>query len=153
MYARLVRALPLALLCAACERSSPAAVGDAQLLPGSTLAAADGAPPDGVNGAAVNRLPAAFPRDIPIPTGLVAQSVQSEHAGSYMALFTGDLDPDSVHRTFEQQLVAQGWTIDKTRGDGPEYGLFAEKGDRIATVIATRIDGKLHVELGVYGGD
>lgn len=156
MVARLVRALPLALLVAvsACKRSETAAV--ALPVPGlvQPAAASGGGPPSpNGDGEAVGLMPTSFPRDIPIPDGLVAKSVQSEHAGSYVALFTGDLEPDTVHERFERLLVAEGWTIDRSRGAGPEYGLFAEKDDRIATVIATRIEGKLHVELGVYGGD
>ena len=83
--------------------------------------------------------------------GLVAESVQSEHAGSYVALFTGELDPDAVHRFFAKTLEEHGWVIDKSRVDGAEYGLLAQKDQRIATVIATRLDGRLHVELGVSG--
>lgn len=97
-------------------------------------------------------LPPAFPHDIPIPEGLEAKSVQSEHAGSYAALFTGDLEPEAVYRFFIEHLEDEGWTIDKVQGVGPEYGLFASKGGRITTVISTLIDGRLHVELGVSGG-
>ncbi len=97
-------------------------------------------------------LPAAFPHDIPIPAGLVAKSVQSEQAGSYVAIFTGELEPDAVYRFFTERLIAEGWTIDKAHGAGTELGLLATKGERITTVISTRIDGQLHVELGVSGG-
>ena len=157
MVARLVRALPLALLAlaSACERSAPA-VGQAQAAPAPEPLplAEDGPPPDpvGLEAEEVALLPASFPRDIPLPEGLVPQSVQSEHAGSYVALFTGELEPEVVYEFFAKRLAAEGWTIDKSRGAGPEYGLFAQKDQRIATVIATRLDGKLHVELGVYGG-
>ncbi len=96
-------------------------------------------------------LPAAFPHDIPIPAGLTARSVVSEHAGSYAALFTGDLDPEEVYRFFNRNLIAEGWTIDKAQGVGPEFGLFASKNGRITTVKSTRINGVLHVELGVSG--
>jgi hypothetical protein len=171
MVARLIRALPLVALVAvtACERNEPAlnealAASPSAALPAEapTNAPADQAPtnapldepsPNGVDDGHPNLLPASFPHDIPIPAGLVAQSVQSEHAGSYVALFTGEREPDVVYRDFEERLTAEGWTIDKARAGGPEYGLFAQKQDRLATVIATRIDGKLHVELGVYGGD
>lgn len=155
MPARLVRALPLALWFAAsaCERSELAAVPTPALVEPAAAAAAEEASPNGVGTEPVNLLPASFPRDIPIPEGLIAKSVQSEHAGSYVALFSGELEPDAVHRFFAEKLAAEGWTIDKSKGVGPDFGIFAEKDERIATVIATRIDGKLHVELGVYGGD
>ena len=97
-------------------------------------------------------LPAAFPHDIPIPAGLTARSVLSEHAGSYAAIFTGDLDPEDVYHFFNDHLIAEGWTIDKAQVGGHEFGLLASKGSRITTVICTRIDGALHVELGVSGG-
>jgi len=159
MVPRLVRALPLALLAfaSACDRSAPA-LGQAQAAPAPAPEPAplaeDGPPPDrvGTEAEEVALLPTSFPRDIPLPEGLVPQSVQSEHAGSYVALFTGELEPEVVYEFFAKRLAAEGWTIDKTRGAGPEYGLFAQKDQRIATVIATRLDGKLHVELGVYGG-
>jgi len=156
MSARLVRALLLALLVAAgaCKRSEAPAAAPPPV--DAAAAPAEGAPvsPNGDGPAAPSGvLPATFPRDIPIPEGLVTRSVQSERPGSYVALFTGDLEPDAVHELFEKLLLEEGWTIDRSRGAGPEYGLFAEKDDRITTVIATRIDGKLHVELGVYGGD
>jgi hypothetical protein len=155
MHARLVRILALAALvpllgCGSDERArsgSPAGAGD--------VAAEPTPKPNGVGGPGSEHhasLPAAFPRDIPIPDGLVAKSVDSEHAGSYVAIFTGDLDPEAVYEFFSARLVAEGWTIDKALGAGPELGIFASKGPRIATVICTRIDGRLHVELGVFGG-
>jgi len=157
MHARLIRALALAALVSwtACGRSENAPVATEP-----EAGAVGHEPPadpsqNGVAGAAPVRhgaLPASFPRDIPIPEGLTAKSVQSEHAGSYIALFTGDLEPEAVYRFFSEHLAAQGWSIDKAHGAGPEYGLFARKDERITTVITTRIDGRLHVELGVYGG-
>jgi hypothetical protein len=145
MPARLVRAVSLALWVAAsaCERSEPPQVATPTIVSPAAAAVED----------RTSLLPATFPRDIPIPEGLVAKSVQSEHAGSYVALFSGELEPDAVHRFFSERLADEGWTIDKSKGVGPEFGIFAEKDERIATVIATRIDGKLHVELGVFGGD
>jgi hypothetical protein len=161
MHARLSRLLALAALIslAACGRSDDAQAV-AESAPGTERVAASAAPPvspspNGVANAEPDRpgaLPASFPRDIPIPEGLEAQSVQSEHAGSYVALFSGDIAPEDVYRFFSERLVAEGWTIDKAHGSGPEYGLFASKDDRITSVICTRIDGKLHVELGVNGG-
>lgn len=157
MHARLIRPLALAALVAwtACGRSENAPVEP----DGNAVAAeAPPAPAASQNGVAVaaparqGALPASFPRDIPIPEGLTAKSVQSEHAGSYIALFTGDLEPEAVYRFFSEHLAAEGWSIDKAHGAGPEYGIFARKEERIATVISTRIDGRLHVELGVYGG-
>ncbi len=155
MLARLVRALPLALLsvASACKRSEPATVGVPELVESAAPAAADAASANGVDAKTVSLIPAGFPRDVPIPAGLVATSVQSENAGSYVALFTGELEPEGVHERFARLLTEEGWTIDRARSLGPEFGLFASKGERIATVIATRLDGKLHVELGIYGGD
>ena len=146
MHARLIRALALAALVSwtACGRSENAPAV-AEPTADSTERAAPS--PNGVAGAASSRygaLPASFPRDIPIPEGLTAKSVQSEHAGSYIALFTGDLEPEAVYRYFSEHLAAEGWSIDKAHGAGPEYGLFARKDERIATVISTRIDGRLH---------
>lgn len=164
MHARLIRALALAALVSwtACGRSETAVsevdprVADPSVI--STEPPPPPAPPaspNGVDGAAPVRhgaLPASFPRDIPIPDGLTAKTIQSEHAGSYVALFTGDLEPEAVYEFFAEHLASEGWSIDKAHGAGPEYGLFARKDERITTVISTRIEGRLHVELGVYGG-
>jgi hypothetical protein len=155
MHARLVAILALATLISstACGQSEREQV-DAEPL-ASEVSAGLPPPPNGVAAPPAERhdaLPASFPHDIPIPGGLIAKTVESEHAGSYLAIFTGDLEPDAVYEFFSEHLVAKGWTIDKARGAGSELGLFARKGDRIATVISTRIDGKLHVELGVNGG-
>jgi hypothetical protein len=159
MRARLIRPLALAALIAlvACGRSDEAETTPKPDSASQADAAASdsGASPNGVAAGEIDHsgvLPASFPRDIPIPEGLQATSVQSEHAGSYIALFGGDLSPEDVYRFFSERLVAEGWTIDKANGAGPEYGLFASKDDRITTVICTRIDGRLHVELGVNGG-
>jgi predicted small lipoprotein YifL len=159
MHARLIRPLALAALIAlaACGRSDEAktALETDPATPAGTATPDASASPNGVASGEPDRsgvLPASFPRDIPIPDGLRASSVQSEHAGSYVALFGGDLSPEDVYRFFSERLVAEGWTIDKANGAGPEYGLFASKDDRITTVICTRIDGRLHVELGVNGG-
>lgn len=159
MHARLIRPLALAALIAlaACGRSDEAKTA-AQAAPAGDPATASSGSSASPNGVAAGEpdlsgvLPASFPRDIPIPEGLQAKSVQSEHAGSYIALFGGDLSPEDVYRFFSERLVAEGWTIDKANGSGPEYGLFASKDDRITTVICTRVDGRLHVELGVNGG-
>jgi len=156
MHARLVIMLALAAAlsttaCGSDERGAAEPVPRASELAaaGSSTAA------NGVETPAPERhdaLPASFPRDIKIPTGLIALSVNSENAGSYVALFTGDLDPEVVYAFFSEHLASEGWRIDKALGAGQELGIFASKGPRIATVIATRIHGRLHVELGVSGG-
>ena len=155
MHARLVTILALAALISstACGRSERAQA-DIEL-PVRDVAAEVSPPQNGDDGPVAERhdaLPASFPHDIKIPAGLIAKSVESENAGSYVALFTGDLDPEAVYKFFSAHLLAEGWRIDKANGVGPELGIFASKGDRIATVICTRIDGRLHVELGVSGG-
>jgi len=155
MHPRLIRALALAALFSwtACGRSEHAPVDVASQV--SPVAADASPPPNGVAPAVAEperALPASFPRDIQIPEGLSAKSLQSDHAGSYIALFTGDLEPEAVYRYFSEHLVAEGWTIDMAHGAGPEFRLLASKDDRIASVISTRIDGRLHVELGVNGG-
>jgi hypothetical protein len=155
MHARLVTILALAALisstaCGQSERGEAVAERAAH-----DVAAEAAPPPNGVGGPAAQRsdaLPASFPHDIKIPAGLVARTVESQHAGSYVAIFTGDLDPEAVYAFFTEHLVAEGWTIDKAQGSGSELGIFASKGERIATVICTRIDGRLHVELGASGG-
>ncbi len=155
MHARLVTKLALAVLisstaCGQNEREP----NDAER-PVRDVAAEASPPPNGVERPSAERndaLPASFPQDIKIPAGLVAKTVDSENAGSYVAIFTGDLDPEVVYEFFSEHLLAEGWQIDKAQGAGPELGIFARKGSRIATVIATRIDGRLHVELGVSGG-
>jgi hypothetical protein len=90
-----------------------------------------------------------LPADVAIPEGLRATSVSTQQVGAVVALFTGDLAPDEVATSFESSLRAQGWTIDSSREGGPELGLLARKQGRIATVVATRLSGKLHVELGL----
>jgi hypothetical protein len=158
MHARLVTILALAALISstACGQSERAPSDASPAPPGAKDVAAEASPPqNGVEQPAAERhdaLPASFPHDIEIPQGLVAKSVESEHAGSYVAIFTGDMDPDTVYKFFSEHLAADGWMIDKALGVGPELGIFASKGDRLATVICTRIDGRLHVELGVSDG-
>ena len=155
MHARLVIMLALATLL-----WTPACGSDERVVAdpangGLDVAAEPSPPENGVETPAAERhdaLPTSFPRDIKIPAGLIAISVNSENAGSYVALFTGSLDPEVVYAFFSEHLTAEGWRIDKALGAGKELGIFASKGSRIATVIATRIDGRLHVELGVSGG-
>jgi hypothetical protein len=91
-----------------------------------------------------------LPDDIPIPNGLHSVSVTSEEPGSLVALFTGELDPDSVVSQFSDGLRTSGWAIDDSRSRGDERGVFAHKEQRIASVVVTRLSGKLHVELGVW---
>jgi hypothetical protein len=91
-----------------------------------------------------------LPEDIPIPDGLHATSVESGEPGSLVAVFTGDLDPDDATRLFADGLRGQGWSIDDSRTRGAELGLIASKKQRIASVVITRLSGKLHVELGVW---
>jgi hypothetical protein len=91
-----------------------------------------------------------LPDDIPVPEGLRTTSVTSAEPGSVVALFTGDLEPADVARTFADGLRSHGWTIDDSRSQGSDLGLFARKKERIASVVVTRLSGKLHVELGVW---
>src|SRR5262249_20950708 len=91
-----------------------------------------------------------LPDDIPIPVGLLSVSVNSEEPGSLVALFTGDADPDAVAREFTDGLRTSGWAIDESHSRGDERGVFAHKEQRIASVVVTRLSGKLHVELGVW---
>jgi hypothetical protein len=93
--------------------------------------------------------PSGLPEDLPIPEGLKTVSISSEEPGSTTALFTGDLEPDDVAKSFAEGLRKRGWSIDETRG-GAEHGLLARKQQRIASVVVTRLSGKLHVELGVW---
>jgi hypothetical protein len=90
-----------------------------------------------------------LPEDLPIPDGLKAILVSSDEPGSTTALFTGDLDPDDVARSFAEGLRKTGWSIDESRG-GSELGLLARKDQRVASVVVTRLSGKLHVELGLW---
>lgn len=93
--------------------------------------------------------PEGLPEDLPIPDGLKPVLVSSDEPGSTTALFTGDLDPDDVARSFAEGLLKSGWTIDESKG-GAELGLLARKHERIASVVVTRLSGKLHVEVGVW---
>lgn len=91
-----------------------------------------------------------LPDDIPIPDGLRTTSVSSDEPGSLVVLFTGDLEPDEVARVFAEGLRSHGWSIDESAKKGDDLGLFARKEQRIASVVVTRLSGKLHVELGVW---
>jgi hypothetical protein len=93
--------------------------------------------------------PEGLPEDLPIPDGLKTILVTSDEPGSTTALFTGDLDPDDVARSFAEGLRKTGWSIDESRG-GSELGLLARKNQRVASVVVTRLSGKLHVEVGVW---
>ena len=93
--------------------------------------------------------PSGLPEDLPIPDGLKTVSVTSEEPGSTIALFTGDLEPDDVARSFAEGLRKTGWSIDESRR-GAELGMLARKKQRVASVVVTRLSGKLHVELGVW---
>jgi hypothetical protein len=91
-----------------------------------------------------------LPDDIPIPDGLHSVTVTSEAPGSLVALFTGDADPEAVASQFAEGLRKSGWAIDESHSRGEERGVFAHKEQRIASVVVTRLSGKLHVELGVW---
>jgi hypothetical protein len=135
-------ALGPALACGRSEGNAPPSQA------GSDSGEQAGAPGDGSpDGPALT--PEGLPEDLPIPDGLKAVLVSSDEPGSTTALFTGDLDPDDVARSFADGLRKTGWSIDETRG-GSEQGLLARKKDRVASVVVTRLSGKLHVELGVW---
>jgi len=90
------------------------------------------------------------PDDIPIPTGLRSLSVTSIQPGSLVALYTGDLEPEEVAKGFADGLKRTGWSIDQSRSSGSDLGLLASKDQRTASVVVTRLSGRLHVELGVW---
>ncbi|HTO53215.1 MAG TPA: hypothetical protein VMR50_07495 [Myxococcota bacterium] len=91
-----------------------------------------------------------LPADVPIPPGLHTVTVTSEAPGSVVAILTGELEPEEVARVFAEGLRSQGWTIDESHPKGTDLGLFARKDQRIASVVVTRLAGKLHVELGLW---
>ncbi len=105
---------------------------------------------DAAAAAETSQVVSGLPDDIPIPDGLRTTSVTSDEPGSLVALFTGDLEPDQVARVFADGLKKQGWAIDQSGRPGGELGVFARKQQRIASVVVTRLSGKLHVELGVW---
>ncbi|MFI5315210.1 MAG: hypothetical protein ACHQ6T_05895 [Myxococcota bacterium] len=126
---------------ASANRAGDSAPADASPLPASATDGDGALPP-----AALGSLPA----DIPIPDGLHPTSVESAEPGSLVAIFTGELEPDDAARLFAEGLRGQGWSIDDSRTRGDDLGLFASKKQRIASVVITRLSGKLHVELGVW---
>jgi hypothetical protein len=91
-----------------------------------------------------------LPADVPVPPGLHTVSVTSEAPGSLVAILTGELEPEEVARVFAEGLRSQGWTLDESHARGGDLGLFARKDQRIASVVVTRLSGKLHVELGLW---
>jgi hypothetical protein len=133
-------------LASACGRSD-GTTGASQPSPGSADEVAD---PLAEAAAELPRLaPSGLPEDLPIPDGLKTVSITSEEPGSTTALFTGDLEPDDVAKSFADGLRKTGWTIDESR-TGAELGLLARKKERVTSVVVTRLSGKLHVELGVW---
>lgn len=150
------RPLLVSLALAALVSGSACGCGDRAARPESPgdSSAAEPVSPNGVRdpvsldfaGPDLRRLPA----DIPIPDGLRATSVSSTEPGSLVALFTGDAEPDEVARGFADGLRKEGWSIDESHKRGDDLGLFARKQQRIASVVVTRLSGKLHVELGVW---
>ena len=91
-----------------------------------------------------------LPDDIPVPNGLRSMSVTSIEPGSLVVLLTGELEPEDVARGFADGLRRSGWSIDESRSTGSELGLLARKDQRMASVVVTRLAGRLHVELGVW---
>jgi hypothetical protein len=104
----------------------------------------------GAAAAQVSAEPERLPPDVPIPPGLHATTVSSEQPGSQVAVLTGDLDPAEVAKVFADGLREAGWTIDESHARDGDLGLFAHKDRRIASVVVTRLGGKLHVELGLW---
>jgi len=137
-------ALAFSSACGCGDRSQSAKRGADSVTPAAQSA-------DGAAAAAETSASAlGVPEDIPIPEGLRPTSVTSEEPGSLVALFTGDLEPDDVARGFADGLRDQGWAINESGRKGGELGVFARKKQRIASVVVTRLSGKLHVELGVW---
>jgi len=152
MRRRLLVSLALAALvwgtaCGCGERAASAKhPGDSgETPPPSERSAGDASAGDLSNGGVQG-----VPDDIPIPEGLRATAVTSDEPGSMVALFTGDLEPDDVARVFAEGLRSHGWSIDESGKKGEELGVFARKKERIASVVVTRLSGRLHVELGVW---
>jgi len=145
MQGPLVRRLAfMALVYAvACGRSERAVDAPMAALPAAIPAVP---PPVGEGADGAEPLPA----DIPIPDGLRSVSVTATQPGALVALFTGDLDPEEVARGFAEGLKGAGWSVDQSRSTGSDLGLLARKDQRTASVVVTRLSGRLHVELGVW---
>ena len=152
MGRRVLRWLALAALSygAACGRGdrrveAPLVSLPAARAPIGVPASVSGGPVPGSEG-----VPDDIPVDIHIPAGLHSTSISSTEPGSLVALFTGDLDPEDVAHQFADSLRGAGWLIDQSRTTGTDLGLLAHKDQRMASVVVTRLGGKLHVELGVW---
>lgn len=144
-----MRRLFVSLALAALASGSACGCGDRSQATRATDSLAHAPESEAANGEASQ--PAnGLPEDIPIPDGLRPTSVTSEEPGSLVALFTGDLEPDDVARIFAKGLRDQGWATNESGRRGGELGVFAKKKERIASVVVTRLSGKLHVELGVW---
>lgn len=138
-------ALVYAPACGRNERTAeaPLAALPAELTPDSDH---DAAPVGGGGRADAERVP----EDIPVPRGLRSLSVNSTEPGALVAVYTGDLDPEEVAKGFADGLKRTGWSIDESRSTGSDLGLLARKDQRMASVVVTRLSGRLHVELGVW---
>jgi hypothetical protein len=133
------------------------ACGRTERAPEAPLAALPPAPDSGLDSDHDGAVPAddtkkeeRVPDDIPIPTGLRSLSVTSMEPGSLVALYTGELEPEEVAKGFADGLKRTGWSIDESRSTGSDLGLLARKDQRMASVVVTRLSGRLHVELGVW---
>lgn len=104
--------------------------------------------PDGSGNAAVGKLAADFPKDIPVYTGATVTS-SAVVAGTASAVLSTDDAIDKVAAYYKDELGKNGWTTANSMNAGGNTIMRATKEKRqLAVTIGKGQDGKTSISLG-----
>ena len=94
-------------------------------------------------------LPENFPEDIPQFPGARLTKVRFSPDGGLAVNFSTDEDVDDVIDYFADSFAAEGWST-QVRDMPPGRAVFADKGQRIASVMSREVDEGTSIELMFY---
>ena len=94
-------------------------------------------------------LPENFPEDIPQYPGARLIKVRFSPDGGLAVSFSTDKDVDDVIDYFADSFAAEGWST-QVRDMPPGRAVFADKDQRIASVMSREVDEGTSIELLLY---
>jgi hypothetical protein len=94
----------------------------------------------------LTELPSDFPADVPRYPGASVSKARSSMEGGVVADFATDDDPAKVASYFADSFAAQGWSTQSAEAPDGRM-IFADKGERSATISVTSAEGKTKIEL------
>ncbi len=100
----------------------------------------------GVRLEAITKLPASYPKDVPLPQGARPVAAADRPQG-LVVLFRGVGKAEPLRAAYEEGLAKRGWRIEGADRIGDEQGLFAVQGERTLSILLRESGPELRIQL------